>query len=90
MAIGAKELIGIIVIGIFIYTTFGEYIAPRVLPTTNCPEGYTENPENEKECIPKSVGETSTLQNMRKLIFLGIFMLFAYLIFGGKKNGKKQ
>jgi len=89
MAIGAKELIGIIVIGIFLYTTFGEYIAPKLLPTTNCPEGYTENPENTKECLIKTVEESSTLQNMRKLIFFAIFMLFAHLIFGGKKNGKR-
>lgn len=81
-----KTLIAIIVISVFLYIQFDEYVWEYIAPRSYCKPGLVPDPENDKLCIPEEEKEPVYYQTLKEVIFL--LMCFGGLtyIFTRKKK----
>lgn len=84
-----KNLIGLIIIGLLLYVAVSNIIAPKVMPKTQCPEGFVNNPDNPKECIPKSM-DTESIEPMKQAITFVMIFLGLWIIFGTPYERRKR
>jgi len=81
-----KNLIVIIIIGVFLYVQINENIWPYVAPRSQCQPGYVPAEDNPKLCVTEIPEEPSYFPVLKEAIFMGLVFVALTYIFVRKKS----